>query len=135
VKKLSPFQYLNEINLGKKDIMQDDIAEDQYVPFVVNRTLSYFQDTVLIANEMNKHHHLDNRLQFDFLKGIVRKRKRFSKWAKPDTDADIATIKEYYGYSVVDATQALSVLSADQLAELRLKLHKGGRKAPRNPTV
>ena len=128
--KLTPFSYLNEINSGKKDIMVDDIAEGQYVPFVINRTLSYFQDTVLIANEMNKHHHLDNRLQFDFLKGIVRKRKRFTKWAKPDTDADLAVIKEYYGYSVTDATQALSLLSPEQISELKSKLYKGGKKAP-----
>ena len=128
--KLTPFSYLNEINSSKKDIMVDDIAEGQYVPFVINRTLSYFQDTVLIANEMNKHHHLDNRLQFDFLKGIVRKRKRFTKWAKPDTDADLAVIKEYYGYSVTDATQALSLLSPEQISELKSKLYKGGKKAP-----
>ena len=124
--KLTPFSYLNEINSSKKDIMVDDIAEKQYVPFVINRTLSYFQDTVLIANEMNKHHHIDARLQFDFLRGIVRERKRFTKWAKADTDADIAIIKEYYGYSHVDATQALTLLTAEQILELKGKLYKGG---------
>ena len=128
--KLSPFSFLNEINNGKNDIMEDDIAEGQYVPFVINRSLSYFQDTVLIANEMNKHHHLDNRLQFDFLRSIVRKRKRFGKWAKPDTDEAIAVIKEYYGYSITDAEQALTLLTPDQIGELKGKLYKGGRKAP-----
>ena len=79
---MNPYQFLNSINHTKKDIMIDDIAEKQYVPFVINRSLSYFNDTVLMANEMNINHHIDNRLQFDFLLNIVRKKKRFSKWIK-----------------------------------------------------
>lgn len=81
---MNPFDFLNEINYGKNNIMVDDIVEKQYNPFMVNRGLSYFQDTVLMANEMNVNHHLDNRLQFDFFINIVRKRKRFSKWFKPE---------------------------------------------------
>ena len=57
---LSPFDYSNSINFTKEDIMVDDIAEMQYAPFIVNRTLSYFPDTVAIANELNRYHHLDN---------------------------------------------------------------------------
>ncbi len=75
---MTPFTFLNEINYGKKDIMIDDITEKLYNSFMVNRGLSYFRDTVIYANEMNKHHHLDSRLQFDFLINIIRKKKRFS---------------------------------------------------------
>jgi Holliday junction resolvase RusA-like endonuclease len=121
------FDYLNSINYSKKDIMVDDIAEDEYNPFMVNRSLSYFQDTILYANEMNKYHHLDNRLQFDFLINIVRKRKRFSKWSK-NTDPDALNIvKEYYGYSNEKARQALSVLSNEQISELKKRMFKGGK--------
>ena len=74
---MNPFEYVNSINYSKKDIMVDDIAEKGYNSFMVNRSLSYFQDTVLMANEMNKNHQIDKRLQFDFLINIVRKRKRF----------------------------------------------------------
>ena len=76
---MSPFDFLNEINYGKKNIMIDDITEKQYNSFMVNRGLSYFKDTVVIANEMNINHHLDNRLQFDFLINIIRRKRRFSK--------------------------------------------------------
>ena len=79
---MNPFEYVNSINYTKKDIMIDDIAEKAYNPFMINRSLSYFNDTVAMANEMNIHHSIDNRLQFDFLINIVRKRKRFSKWMK-----------------------------------------------------
>lgn len=125
---MNPFEYVQAINDTKKDIMVDDIAEKGYNAFMVNRSLSYFNDTVLIANEMNRHSHLDNRLQFDFLINIVRKRKRFSKWAKPQIESDIEVIKEYYDYSNEKARQALSLLSPDQINGLRKKVSKGGTK-------
>ena len=125
---MSPFDYLNSINYTKKDIMVDDIVEKQYNPFMVNRGLSYFQDTVLMANEMNQYAHLDNRLQFDFLINIVRKRKRFSKWNKPEVATDLDVIKEYYGYSNEKARMVHNLLTDNQITELRRKVFKGGRK-------
>ena len=125
---MSPFDYLNAINYTKKDIMVDDIAEKQYNPFMVNRGLSYFQDTVLMANGMNQYAHLDNRLQFDFLINIVRKRKRFSKWNKPEVATDLDVIKEYYGYSNEKARMVHNLLTDNQITELRRKVFKGGRK-------
>ena len=125
---MSPFDYLNAINYTKKDIMVDDIAEKGYNPFIINRALSYFPDTVLAANEMNKHSHLDNRLQFDFFINIVRKKKRFSKWFKPEIVSDLDAVKKYYGYSNQKARQVLTLLSTEQLNELKNKVAKGGRK-------
>jgi len=125
---MSPFEYLNAINFTKQDIMIDDITEKQYNAFMVNRGLSYFSDTVAIANEMNQYAHLDKKLQFHFLINIVRKRKRFSKWNKPDLVSDIEVVKEYYGYSNDKAKQALSLLSPEQIKELEKKVSKGGRK-------
>jgi len=125
---MNPFEYLTAINDSKKDIMIDDIAEKGYNAFMVNRGLSYFQDTILFANEMNRNAHLDNRLQFDFLINIIRKRKRFSKWIKPDLDSDIEVVKQYYGYSNEKAKQVLSLLSPGQIKTIKEKVSKGGRK-------
>ena len=125
---MNPFEYTNAINYTKKNIMVDDIAEKQYNPFMVNRTLSYFNDTVLMANEMNLNHHLDNRLQFDFFINIIRKKKRFSKWNKPETVSDVEVVKQYYGYSNEKARQVLTLLSTEQINELKNKVAKGGRK-------
>ena len=125
---MNPFQYLNTINISKKDIMEDDIAEKDYVPFIVNRSLSYFYDTVSLANVMNKYHHIDNKLQYHFLINIVRKRKRFSKWIKPEIESDIEVVKEYYGYSNEKARQVLPLLSPDQITIIKQKVSKGGRK-------
>ena len=125
---MNPFEYMNSINYTKKDIMVDDITEKSYNPFMVNRSLSYFQDTVFFANEMNRYHHLDHKLQFQFLINIIRKRKRFSKWNKPELDSDMDVVKEYYGYSNEKARQALTLLTPSQIEELRKKVSKGGRK-------
>ena len=125
---MSPFTFLNEINFGKKDIIIDDITEKQYNSFMVNRGLSYFKDTAVIANEMNINHHLDNRLQFDFLINMIRKKKRFSKWNKPQIIDDLDVIKEYYGYSNKQAKAGHNLLSSEQIGELRKKVYKGGKK-------
>ena len=125
---MNPFEYLNAINYTKQNSMVDDLTEKAYNPFMVNRSLSYFNDTALIANEMNQHHHLDNRLQFDFFINIIRKKKRFSKWNKPETVSDVEVVKEYYGYNNEKAYQALSLLTSKHIDELKKKVYKGGRK-------
>lgn len=125
---MNPFQFVNEINYGKKDLMEFGENETVYNSFLINRSLSYFSDTVYFANEMNKYHHLDSKLQFHFLLNIVRKRKRFSKWVKPETDNSVEVIKEYYGYSNEKAVQVLPLLSTDQINIIKNKVNKGGRK-------
>lgn len=122
----NPFDFVNAINSTKKDIMVDDLDEKSYNAFMVNRALSNFPDTVLLANEMNRYHHIDNRLQFDFLLNTVRKAKRFSKWAKQIEIADLDAVKEYYGYSNEKARSALSILSKENLNEIKAALYKGG---------
>ena len=124
---MNPFSFVTAIN-DNKDIMVDDLAEKAYDPFMVNRSLSYFQDTVLSANEMNINHHIDKRLQNDFLINMVRKRKRFSKWDKPNSNSDVEVVKEYYGYNNEKARNALTLLTSEQIDILRQKVYKAGRK-------
>ena len=124
---MTPFEYVNSINYTKEDIMIDDIAEKDYIPFMVNRSLSYFNDTAVIANEMNFYHLIDNKLQFHFLINMIRKRKRFSKWIKPDVVSDVEVVKEYYGYNNEKAQQALSLLSSENINELKRRVYKGGK--------
>ena len=125
---MNHFEYLNSINLTKEDIMVDDLAEKDYNPFMVNRGLSYFNDTILMANEMNVYHQADKKLQYHFLINIVRKRKRFSKWVKPEIESDIEAVKEYYGYSNEKARQILTLLSPEHIKVIKEKVSKGGRR-------
>ena len=124
----NPFDYVNSINITKKDIMHDDISEKAYPAFMVNRALSYFNDTVLYANEMNVHHHIDNKLQYHFLINIIRKKKRFSKWLKPQEVDNLELIKEYYGYSNEKAKSVLPLFNNEQIELLKQRIYKGGKR-------
>ena len=124
---MKPFDFVNAINSTKKDLMKDpsdESAEKEYVPFITNKTLSYFPDTIMYANEMNINHVVDNKLQFHYLLNSVRTAKRFTKWLKKD-NSDIELIRQYYGYSTDKAIQAIRILSPEQISLIRTKLTQG----------
>jgi len=121
---LNPFALITSISNSKIDILEN---EKDYNAFMVNRGLSYFPDTVIYANEMNKFHHLDSRLQFDFLINIVRKRNRFSKWNKNVESENLQIVKEYYGYSNEKARDILPLLSNEHLNIIRGRIQHGGQ--------
>jgi hypothetical protein len=129
---MNPFDFLNAINYTKIDVISTsenpEKAEKLYNPFLVNRGLSYFQDTVLYCNEMNMRHSMDKKLQFDFLLNSIRKNKRFSKWHKAEVDEDTQLISDYYKCNIRKAKEIQSILSTDQLRELKQKMHVGGAK-------
>jgi hypothetical protein len=124
----NPFDYVNSINITKKDIMHDDISEKAYPAFMVNRALSYFNDTVLYANEMNVHHTIDSKLQYCFHINIIKKKKRFSKWLKPQEVNNLELIKEYYGYSNEKAKSVLPLFNDEQIELLKQRIYKGGKR-------
>lgn len=128
VKKLSPFDFLNSINYSKENLIQTETDENQYNAFIVNRGLGFGVDTVIAANEMNSRPHLDKKMQFDFLCGVVRKAKRYNKWIKSEEE-DLETIQEFFGYSFNKAKEALTILSKDEIDSIRnyLLTCKGGR--------
>lgn len=126
---MNPFDFVNAINMSKKDLMtgsEDDVqAEKDYVPYVINRSLSYFPETLFYANEVNQHRDLDNKLQFHYLLNSIRPGKRFSKWAKKEESSDLQHVMQYYNYSVDKAKQALPLLSEQQLSIIRRILTGG----------
>ena len=120
---MNPFELIKSISSTKKDILEN---EKDYNAFMVNRGLSYFPDTVLYANEMNKFHHLDNRLQYQFLINTIRTRNRFSKWNKSIESKNINAIKKYYNYSNEKARDVLPLLSNENLNTIRGRINYGG---------
>jgi len=123
----NPFDFLNSINQNKKDIM-DPMEESKYPAFMINRGLSYFQDTVLLANEMNRNHHVDCRMQYDFLRSSIRPRKRFSKWVKKENISNVDIVKKYYGYSDAKAESVLDLFTPEQFKEMKQKMSEGGKR-------
>ena len=124
---MGPFEFIKSINQTKKDLIKDEpLAEKDYKPFLVNRGLSFFQDTVLQVNELNRLHFLDNKLQFDYLLNSIRPRKRWSKWLKPDKIDNLEVVKEYYGFGNEKAKEALEILTDADIEYIKDKFIKGG---------
>lgn len=126
---MKPFDFVNSINFTKKNLMRgsdnDELSEKSYAPFLTNKSLSYFTDTLLYANEMNRMHFLDNKLQYEFFLNSIRKKKRFAKWAKADKNDDLVMVSEYYQISLSKAKEAIRLLSTEQLSTIRNKMEQG----------
>ena len=120
--------WLNSINFTKDDLTEDDPDTiKDYLPYIVNRCLSGHLDTVLYSNEMNLHNHLDKDMQYSFYLNTLRKKNRFSPWLRKDKVTDLQSVKQYYGYSNEKASQALKILSKQQLEFIKQRLETGGR--------
>ena len=121
--------YLKAINQTKEPLMDDEDEqwEKKYPPFIINKCLAPFPDTVLLVNEINQLHYLDKKLQFDFLINSLRARKRYTPWMKAKKLKNLEYVKEYYGYNNEKARYALDILNDEQISTIKIKLNKGGR--------
>ena len=121
--------YLNAINYTKEPLMntEDEQWEKKYPSFIVNKCVAPFPDTVMLLNEINQLHHLDNKLQFDFLINSLRPRKRYTPWLKATKLENLEYVKEYYGYNNEKAKTALDILNDEQISAIKTRLNKGGR--------
>jgi len=123
----NPFDYVNSILQNKKNLIVDELTEKEYQPFLVNRTLSYHKDCILYANEMNRRHLTDKKLQYDFLLNTIRSQKRpFAKWVKSEKSEDLECIKQVFGLSNEKAREAIRLLSNEQIQQLKEQTDTGG---------
>ena len=122
-------EYINSINYSKEKLMntEDEMWVKKYPAYIINKCIAPFQDTIFLVNEMNRNHHIDNKLQFDFLLNSLRKRKRYTPWLKAKKEKYLECIKEYYGYNNEKAKSALNILNDEQIKTIMNSLNKGGR--------
>lgn len=127
-KKLDLFGVINNISQSKENIWDEIEEAGAYNSFMVNKGLSYHLDCVLFANEMNRHYNIPDRYQYEFLHvGIEPKKKRFAKWESSKKDAEVLLVSEFYGCNLTKAAGYRSLMSDEQLEEIKQKLDKGGR--------
>jgi hypothetical protein len=135
---MSPFDFIKAINESKEDLIaksdNPELAEKVYEPFIVNRGLSFFTDTILHANEMNRLAMLDKKPQFAYLLNSIRPRKRYSKWFKQEKIEKLDIVSEYFGYSKSKAKDIIEILTDDQIKIIKEKLQKGGTNAKERKT-
>jgi len=122
--------YLKSLNETKENLMESDdpMWEKKYSPFIINKCLAPFNDTIMLVNEMNMRHHLPSKLQYDFLLNTIRSKKRYAPWVKASKLKDLEYVKEYFGYSNEKAKAALKILDNEQINTIKDSLNKGGRK-------
>ena len=123
---MNPFEFSNSITYTKQDIM-NDLNEKGYAPFLVNRALSYHQDCILYANEMNRRFDISHKLQYHYLLNTIRKRKRFAKWSKPELIDDLKIVMDYYSVSREKAEEYLNILNKSGIETLKKRMNKGGK--------
>ena len=135
---MNPFDYVNAINTNKQDLIRNSenptLAEKNYSPFLVNRALSYYVDTILYVNEINRANHIDSIMQNDYYLNSIRISKRFSKWAKPIESSDIESIQEYYKVNNRRALEISKVLTREQIDLIKTRIIKGGNHVQHKPT-
>ena len=121
--------YINAINYTKEPLLdtEDEQWVKKYPPYIVNKCIAPFPDSVMLVNEINQLHHLDKKLQFDFLINSLRPRKRYAPWMKAKKLKSLEYVKEYYGYNNETAKAALDILNDEQISAIQEKLNKGGR--------
>ena len=121
--------YLKAINVSKESLLdsEDEQWEKKFAPFIVNKCVAPFEDTVMLVNEINQLHHLDKKLQFDFLINSLRPRKRYAPWMKAKKLKNLEYVKEFYGYNNEKAKVALDILNDKQISAIKNKLNKGGK--------
>lgn len=125
-----PFKFfLSSINTTKENVLLNDSngkIEEAYNPFIVNKTLSYFPDTIMQSNTMNQFFDLDKKLQYDFLLNSIRKKKRFSRWIKSNIEENVDIVKQYYKVGDEKAVEILSLLNDEQISTIKKELSEGG---------
>ena len=131
-----PFKFfLGSINITKENVLLDDSngkVEEAYNPFIINKTLSYFPDTIMQSNTMNQFFDLDKKLQYEFLLNSIRKKKRFSKWIRSNIEENVDTVKQYYKVGNEKAVEILSLLNDEQISIIKSELSEGGISGRRN---
>ena len=122
----NPFDFLNSINQSKVNLIREDgRGASEYAPYLMNKGLSQFPDTIMQANAMNQRGFLDKQMQYEYMLHSIRPRKRFSKWAKKEDAEVVQGICDLFGCSTKKAEEVRDVLGAKVVA----KIIKDGEKA------
>lgn len=126
---IKPFEFVNAICYLKEDLFEDPQADKDYNAFLINRSLSYFVDTVMFANEMNRYSSIPTKHQFAYYINTIARKKRFSKWAeKTSKSDDLDAVCSYYGYSKQRGKDVLDMLTTEQINYIKERQYTGGRK-------
>lgn len=122
------FDFINGIN--NKDYNFDPALDSgsNYNQYMVASAFGQHKDTILFANELNQIGDISNKVHYDFLYHAVSKKKRFGKWAKKEKDdVNFQIVMEFYQCNRERAAEMLSIITDEQIEEIKQSLYKGGK--------
>ena len=119
------FDFVKSLTNTKEDLLTDE-TESAYVPFIVNRALSYYADCIFHAQELNKYN-APKRMHYRYLMESIPRRKRFAPWAKFKVDPVVEVLQRVYNYSLPRAIETAKILSETQKKEFIEQHNLGGK--------
>lgn len=120
-------EVLPSIMVTGKNLLNEDGKFPDYVPFVVNRALSFHRDCIHYANDMNLHPNIPKEYQYKYLLYTIDKYKRpYVPWVKSKIDERLKYIKEYFDCSQKKAREYLGLLTDEDMNEIIKSLDRGG---------
>lgn len=127
--KLGDFlKSLNQKKTPMKNLDEDlQSTVKSYTPFIINRCMSYFPDTIIQSNNMNFNSGVSKEMHYDYFLYSVRKRNRFSPWLKKENIQDLDIVKEYFGYSDRKTREIFDLLSEEDIEMIKKETYRGGR--------
>ena len=124
---MNPFDVINMV-CAEKDPQWSSVGDKEYNSFLINRGISMFSDTVMLAAEMAIRHTCPVEWQFEFYKNaITPKKKRFAKWYKPEKDELIDLIMDSYQVTRSKATAMALLFNDENVTKLKEMTFRGGR--------
>lgn len=120
------WNFISDISRDKQYLL-DDYTERLYEPWIVNKSFMAHADTLVFAEQANRMHHLDKKLQHDFMFYSVEARgKRYKPWLKK-TDAEkkelklLQEVSKSAGLNLQRTKQFWRVLTVEQRKEFLSK--------------
>lgn len=118
--------FISDISKTKKYLFSDDTAK-AYEPWIVNKSFASHIDTLAAAESANRMHHLDKRMQHDFMfYSVTAHPKRYKPWLKKSEAEkreqklyeDIGTVT---GFNMSRVKQFWNMLSTEQREDFLIR--------------
>lgn len=126
---MSPFDIIKSIQ-EKTEFPLEEWNEKEYIPFVINKSMSFIKEYIPYVDAMNMYPDLPAKMQCLFYYHAIPRGKKYSKWLKDETVRDsslIEMIAKEYGINIRLAEQYLKLLDDEKIEIIRKRNDCGGR--------
>lgn len=125
VQQISVFDLANDImmhgSLIEQWVREKGEMPPQWNGYMILRIFAQHPDTLLFANEMNKHWQLPDEMVWRFLKNLVVKKKRYGwtkKTRREEEKEPITLLAEYFGCTEKEMRKNIHAIPKDRLMRL-----------------